>query len=226
MIKNLFAKVNIALFIIFLVIFGIVLFAPAEPLKINSVDIIGNNFKAGGEMSFKIDRCKYISENVQGTASRYFVNTEDSTKPDIFISSTDDLGEKGCATVTRTFDIPAHIKDGVYKLKFVTRYYPSVLREPTKTEYVAPEPFTIKGQELSAQLNSILEQLEVINGKVGTSNSSSSVSNSRQVAPSPTVTPPTTNTPITEQPPASPEQGNSLIESTINTVNGILKLLI
>ena len=157
-----------ALLVLFIALVGGFLFlllAPVEPLKINSVRIEGDSFKAGGEMSFIIDRCKNVSSAVPGTASRYFVDATDATKSDIFLSSTDDLGEKGCAVVKRTIDIPSHIKDGMYKLKFVTRYYPSVLREPVKIEYTTDQVFTIKGQELSTQLNNIYEQLRVLGAK-------------------------------------------------------------
>jgi len=157
-----------ALLVLFIALVGGFLFlllAPVEPLKINSVRIEGDSFKAGGEMSFVIDRCKNVSSAVPGTASRYFVDATDATKSDIFLSSTDDLGEKGCAVVKRTIDIPSHIKDGTYKLKFVTRYYPSVLREPVKIEYTTDQVFTIKGQELSAQLNNIYEQLRILGAK-------------------------------------------------------------
>jgi len=155
-------RVLLVMFLALVAGFAFLLLAPVEPLKVNSVTILGDNFKAGGEMSFVIDRCKNVSSAVPGTATRYFVNVKDSTKPDIFISSTDDLGEKGCAVVKRTMDIPSHIKDGVYKLKFVTRYYPSVLREPVKIEYTTDQTFTVKGQEVSAQLNLIMEQLNQI----------------------------------------------------------------
>ena len=157
--------INIGLLIVLILVIGFFLFVPVNPLKINSVTIDGDNFKAGGEMSFTIDRCKYVSDSVPGTATRYFVNEQDSTKPDIFISSTDDLGDKGCATIHRKMDIPSHIKDGTYRLKFVTRYYPSVLREPTTIEYVTNQTFTVKGQELSAQLESINQQLKEINAR-------------------------------------------------------------
>ena len=155
-------RVLILLLAVLIIGVAFLLFAPVEPLKINSVKIEGNSFKAGSEMSFIIDRCKNVSSAVPGTATRYFVNVKDSNKPDVFISSTDDLGEKGCAVVKRSMDIPAHVKDGEYRLKFVTRYYPSVLREPVKIEYVTDQTFTIKGQEISAQLNSIMEQLKII----------------------------------------------------------------
>jgi len=155
-------RVLLVLFVALVGGFAFLLFAPVEPLKINSVRIEGTSFKAGGELSFIIDRCKNVSSAVPGTASRYFVNANDKTRADIFISSTDDLGEKGCAVVKRTMDIPSHIKDGTYRLKFVTRYYPSVLREPVKIEYTTDQTFTIQGQELGAQLNSIYEQLRIL----------------------------------------------------------------
>jgi len=176
-------RVLILLLAILIIGVAFLLFAPVEPLKINSVKIEGNSFKAGGEMVFVIDRCKTVSSAVPGTASRYFVDANDKTRSDIFISSTDDLGEKGCAVVKRTMDIPSHIKDGEYRLKFVTRYYPSVLREPVKIEYITNQTFTIKGQEVSAQLNSIIEQLKVL----GTD---TTVVNTLAIPTPQTVTPP------------------------------------
>ena len=196
-------RVLLVLFVALVGGFAFLLLAPVEPLKINSVRIEGTNFKAGGELSFTIDRCKNVSSAVPGTASRYFVDANDKTKADIFISSTDDLGEKGCAIVKRTIDIPSHIKDGVYRLKFVTRYYPSVLREPVKIEYTTEETFTIKGQELSAQLNNIYEQLRVLGAKP--------VASTLMIPTPQTITPPFSE-PALETPaqpiptPATPEQ--------------------
>jgi hypothetical protein len=161
-------KLNTVLFVFLIVAVSVVLFVPIQPLQIKHVQINGSNFKAGGEMSFTIDRCKNLDKTVSGTASRYFVDANNPEKSAIFISSTDDLGEKGCAKVTRTMDIPAHIKDGTYKLKFVTRYFPSLLREPITVEYVTEQTFTVKGQELSTQLQNILSQLETIQQNIGT----------------------------------------------------------
>jgi len=230
-------RVNIILFTSLLVFLAVVLFYPVEPLKINSLKIEGNSFKAGGEMGFVIDRCKYVSNSVPGTASRYFVNTEDSTKPDIFISSTDDLGDKGCATVKRTMDIPAHIKDGVYRLKFVTRYYPSILREPTTVEYVTEETFTVKGQELTVQLDSINHQLnslyEAIGGQKSVSNQG--LSNSIQlnqlreiIMPKTNPTPITPTAPANPKPPVSNTEGESLqsrLKNTTDAVKNITNIL-
>jgi len=222
-------RVNIILFISFLCFLAVVLFYPVEPLKINSVKIEGTSFRAGGDMGFVIDRCKYVSNSVPGTATRYFVNTEDSTKPDIFISSTDDLGEKGCATIKRTMDIPAHIKDGTYRLKFVTRYYPSILREPTTVEYITEETFTIKGQELGVKLDNINEQLKGIYEVIGVQNpaANTGVSNSMNITVPKEVTPPNTSpapaTPQSQTTPTPESNDTDLLQSTLKGTTDVVK---
>jgi len=225
--KNLFAKINIVLFLLLVAFLLFVLFVPAEPLKINSIKVEGTSFKAGGEMKVVIDRCKYVDASVPGTASRYFVDADDPTKPDTFLSSTDDLGDKGCAVVPRTIDIPSHIKDGVYKIKFITRYYPSILREPVTIEYIAPQEFTIEGQELSAQLNSIYQQLQAIQTRTGTSVTplESQTSNSIPLVMmqgtqpvTPAQTPQSESSPETVQP-----EDRGLLRSTIDTVNNLIR---
>jgi len=226
--KNLFAKINIGLFILLIAFFLYVLLVPAEPLKINNIKVEGTSFKAGGEMKVVIDRCKYVDASVPGTASRYFVNAADPTKPDIFLSSTDDLGDKGCAVVNRTIDIPSHIKDGVYKIKFITRYYPSILREPVTIEYIAPQEFTIQGQELSTQLNDIYQQLQAIQLRTNapitpmqsqTSNTMPLVrlENTQVPIPQPEPTPPAAN------PSPQPASQGGILQATISGLNNLIR---
>ena len=224
--KNLFAKINIGLFILLIAFFLYVLLVPAEPLKINSIEVKGTSFKAGGEMKVVIDRCKYVDASVPGTASRYFVDADDPTKPDTFLSSTDDLGDKGCAVVPRTIDIPSHIKDGVYKIKFITRYYPSILREPVTIEYIAPQEFTIEGQELSTQLNNIYQQLQAIQSRTGTPITPFEAQTSNSIPlvmaqGSQSATPPQPSIPTTPEPIAPESRG--VIRSTIDTVNNLIR---
>jgi len=215
-------RVLLVLFIALVGGFLFLLLAPVEPLKINDVSIQGSSFKAGGELTFVIDRCKNVSSAVPGTASRYFVDANDKTKADIFISSTDDLGEKGCAIVTRTMDIPSHIKDGTYRLKFVTRYYPSILREPVKIEYITNQTFTVKGQELSVQLQSILEQLNVINGTIGLKPQALSSGSVSSIAPTVQTTPQQpTQQPV--QPTDTPESQQGILRTTIDGINNLIR---
>ena len=222
--KNLFAKINIGLFVLLVAFLLFVLFVPAEPLKINSIKVEGTSFKAGGEMKVVIDRCKYVDASVPGTASRYFVDADDTTKPDTFLSSTDDLGDKGCAVVNRTIDIPSHIKDGKYKIKFITRYYPSILREPVTIEYIAPQVFTIEGQELGTQLNNIYQQLQAIQVAQGIPiiPQQNQTSNAIPLVMTQEITvPPPSNPQTTEPTPEVVQPG--LITNTINTVTNLIR---
>lgn len=237
-------KVNIVLAVILAFVFVAVLFLPVNPLEIRSAKVIGTSFKAGGEMSFEIDRCKNVDASVAGTASRYFVHVDEKgnvikEKPPIFISSTDDLGEKGCAKVKRTIDIPAHVKDGNYKIKFVTRYFPSVLREPIKVEYTTKDVFTIQGQELSARLENVLGQLQVIQEELGIESQQVAVEQEQEPSNTPSmanVAPltqpqqpqrqldtisPTPQTVETEQ----EQQSRSLIQDILEVTNNITKQL-
>lgn len=231
-----FGKINLALLTILVLLFGVALFVPVKPLEIKDVKINGSEFKAGGEMSFTIDRCKNVDKAVSGTASRYFVDANDPTKSSQFISSTDDLGEKGCAKVTRNMDIPAHIKDGTYRLKFVTRYFPSVLREPITVEYTSKQTFTVKGQELSAQLNNILAQLEGIRANLGTDTVSVAPQESTvtyysqddgmvaDAAPTAQPTPlSVVNQPQQNSTPVSPQLQEGLLQRIIDTTTGLIE---
>lgn len=159
-------RINFLLFLLLLVGVGFVLFYPVNPLTINSVVVEGDEFKAGGELDFKVDRCKSVDEATDGTATRYLIDQKDDSKDPYFLSSTDDLGKQGCMVSNRKIVLPSHIPEGKYKLCFVVKYYPSVLRPSVKKEFCSDNSFNVKGLTVAAQLEMIINQLDKIDPEI------------------------------------------------------------
>ena len=177
-----------------------VLFYPVNTLTINSVMVEGNEFKAGSELKFKVDRCKTVDETTDGTANRYLVDQKNKDIDPYFLGTRDDLGKQGCAISERTLVLPAHIPDGEYKLCFVVKYYPSVLRSSVKKEFCSDNTFHVKGLTVAVQLENILEEIKridpdvVIGKESATSSTSDSLSNAPAITQPQVVTPPTSPT--------------------------------
>lgn len=221
-------RINVALLVLFVASGAFVLFYPVNPLTINSVTVEGEEFKAGGELTFKVDRCKSVDETTDGTATRYLVAQDREVDP-FFLSSTDDLGAQGCRVSERKIILPAHIPDGEYKLCFVVKYYPSVLRQAVKKEFCSENSFQVKGLTVSAQLELILEQLKRIDPsaqqieitKEPARNDTGDVSNAAPSAP--VETPSTPQAPQQQQEAQAEEEEPSTIESLFQTVDNLIR---
>lgn len=229
-------RINIILFIILIVGGAFVLFYPVNPLTINSVIVEGKEFKAGSELKFKVDRCKTVDETTDGTANRYLVDQKNKDIDPYFLGTRDDLGKQGCAVSERTLVLPAHIPDGEYKLCFVVKYYPSVLRSSVKKEFCSDNTFHVKGLTVAAQLENILEQIkriepDIVISKDTRNTNTDNLANAPELAQPQSVTPPTPPAQQTEQ---TPQQSQRSMESQENssytiidhlqgTINGLLK---
>jgi hypothetical protein len=228
--KKIFPKVNIALFLLLVLGFATVLFYPVNPLTINSVQVEGETFKAGGELTFQIDRCKSVDEATDGTSTRYLVDQTNLGRDRIFLSSTDDLGVQGCLKAERKLILPAHVPDSDYKLCFVVKYYPSVLRPAIKKEFCSENTFRVEGLTVSAQLENILNELKRIEptSNISALTENKPLSNAVPAAPQNNVIvrPQSIDETVTPAQPQNPEQSRGIIQNAVDRTNNLLDMLL
>lgn len=140
-------KINLILLCILALTVCLALFIPIDPLTVKSIRPVGNEFTAGQEFKYQIDRCRNVDESIAGSAYRYLIDVNDPTLNPIDLGSNlNSTAPRGCGIITVTIILPDHVPTGEYKLKLVTKYNPGWFRGEITNTYFSDENFKIRAK--------------------------------------------------------------------------------
>lgn len=153
----------VLIFISFILLF--VLFVPLHPVKINSLTIENkDNITSAGALTYRLDRCRYVSENVPTQVIRNLVAVDKNGKE---ITSTSPISlnadfvanPRGCTVEVRSVLLPSNTPVGYYKLKLISIYTILPIRKPAEvTSY--SDVFYVKPLSLGAQVQALEQELQ------------------------------------------------------------------
>lgn len=117
------ARITLYLFAITLGLFIFALVVPIQPVKINSITVASDMYKAGDQLVYKVDRCRNIEGGLDGIVYRSLVRVDSSDQlPVLLLINRAQDGERGCGIINRTVTIPSATPAGTYKLELRTEY--------------------------------------------------------------------------------------------------------
>lgn len=114
----------IALLVIVLI--ALVVFVYIYPVKtvvITSLKVDDTAYNAGDQLSYTVDRCKYVDKTLSGTVNRYLESTTKPNSPEILVNTTQTgTTPRGCGIVHQTILLQTNIPPDTYKLVIVSSY--------------------------------------------------------------------------------------------------------
>lgn len=123
--KKIFTLPRLILFLIILLI-GLVVFVyiyPVKPLVVKSLTVDSSQYTAGSQLSYTVDRCKYVSNDLPGSVDRYLQSVTHPNQAEIFINETKTSNTpRGCGLVKQTILLQTNIPHDTYKLVIVYTY--------------------------------------------------------------------------------------------------------
>jgi len=202
---------------------------PARPAVFNKVEVL-NEVKAGGEITYQLDFCRYVQKGTEIHPRRFLVPKDKPISNSIELSSNPSLeteGKPGCYPNSPPITIPVDsgASPGTYRLYLQVRY--CILVGRCIPVEIYSDYFELTELSVPDQLSVINKQLEAIQKilpgqEVGTANvvqpatTQSVTTPQTQGSIAPVVDEPATP----ERPVTQPQQG--LIQSTLNTTRSTL----
>lgn len=123
--RNIFTLGKLIILLL-VVLVGLVVFVytyPVKPVVVKSIVINQSVYAEGDQLSYTVDRCKYVSSNVDGDVSRYLRSVTNPSKADILINHTKTgKTSRGCGLINQTILLQTNIPPDIYRLVVVSSY--------------------------------------------------------------------------------------------------------
>jgi hypothetical protein len=155
-------KINLVLLLLVIGATVFMITFPIEPIEVFSVNLKTTALKAGEELRYAVKFCKNIDADIPGDIDRYLVDAKHADRRPIEISGGEANGPKGCRTAESSVLLPLNIPDSSYKVRFVYRYYPSILRPPIVVTIESKELLNIGKADIRGSIQKIAKEIAEI----------------------------------------------------------------
>lgn len=160
-------NVNVAVVLFILAFMSYILFAPLTPATYKKITVHNtSSLESGGTLTYSLERCRYVTENVPTQVIRNLIATDSKGVPlkntfSISLSSDLSATPRSCGTTSRTVLLPSNIPAGYYRLKIIAIYTIIPIRRPSVVS-ITSSPFKVKPPAISEQVQSLNQQLDLL----------------------------------------------------------------
>lgn len=137
----------IVLMLVVLLCFVIFIYAyPVKTVVVKSITTDQSSYAAGDQLSYTVNRCKYVNNHLTGTVSRYLVSTTNKTESPFLINTTKTgLTPRGCGIVHQTILLQTNIPTDTYRLQIVSSYNQHIwFKQPIVNTVTSNNTFEVK----------------------------------------------------------------------------------
>lgn len=135
--------------VLFVVLVGLGIFIYTYPVKTVTVKSLTTDksiYNAGDQLSYTVDRCKYVDNTLSGSVSRYLVSATNKTKLPFLINTTKTgTTSRGCGIVHQTILLQTNIPPDLYRLQIISSYNQHIwFKQPIVNTITSNNTFEVK----------------------------------------------------------------------------------